>query len=71
MLPPLESSARISPIEPKIREVPKQLAMIEMMPKATDANAMVEELLSEFIKNFSLKSQELKFLLFYHDADEK
>jgi len=50
LLPPLESSARISPIEPKIREVPKQLAMIEMMPKATDANAMVEELLSEFIK---------------------
>ena len=33
-----------------IRLGAKSVTQIEMMPKATDANAMVEELLSEFIK---------------------
>ena len=34
LLPPLDNSAKISPIEPKISEVPKQLVARETMPKA-------------------------------------
>ena len=47
LLPPLDSKAKIKPREPKISEVPKQLVMMETIPKAREANAMEAEPCSE------------------------
>ena len=43
LLAPFDSKAKIRPREPKISEVPKQLVMMETMPKAREANAIEAE----------------------------